>query len=224
MNTNFGILGEKLGNTQIFEDDGTVTRVTAIKVGPCTVVDKRTPERDGYAALVLGFGKRRDKSMTKPEKGYFAKRGVAPVRMLREFRLAAEAVAKFEVGQVLKVSEHFQVGQIVDVSGTSKGKGFAGVMKRWNFRGAGKDTHGTHEYKRHGGSIGTNMTPGRTFPNMKMPGQMGNVRSTVTNLRIARIFDDEQIIMVRGGVPGARHGLVTVRGTAKGTRGSRARA
>jgi large subunit ribosomal protein L3 len=215
MNTNFGILGEKLGNTQVFEDDGTVLRVTAIKVGPCMVVDKRTPERDGYAALVLGFGARRQKSMTKPEKGYFEKRGVAPVRMLREFRLPAADVAKFEVGQVLKPSEHFQVGQNVDVTGTSKGHGFTGVMKRWNFAGAGKDTHGTHEYKRHGGAIGTNMTPGRTFPNLKMPGQYGNERATVTNLRIARIFDDEQIIMVRGSVPGARRGLVMLRGTTK---------
>ncbi len=218
MNTHFGLLGEKLGSTQIFEDDGTVTRVTALRVGPCTVVDKRTPERDGYAALVLGFGKRREKGVTKPEKGFFAKRGVAPVRSLREFRLPEAEVAKFEVGQVLKPSEHFQVGQRVDVCGTSKGKGFAGVMKRWNFKGAGKDTHGTHEYKRHGGSIGTNMTPGRTFPNKKMPGQLGNTRSTVLNLRIARILDDEQIILVRGGVPGTRSSLVTLRGTTKSLR------
>lgn len=215
MNTNFGLLGEKLGNTQIFEDDGSVTRCTAICVGPCTVVDKRTPERDGYAALVLGFGKRREKGVSKPVKGYFAKRKLAPPRALREFRLPEKEVAKFEVGQVLKPSDHFKVGQGVDVSGTSKGHGFTGVMKRWNFAGAGKDTHGTHEYKRHGGAIGTNMTPGRTFPNLKMPGQYGNERATVTNLRIARILDDEQIILVRGSVPGARRGVITVRGTAK---------
>ena len=220
MNQNFGLIGEKLGNTQLFEDDGTVTRVTAIRIGPCVVVDKRTPERDGYSALVLGYGTRREKSLAKPQKGYYAKQGVKPPRSLKEFRLPADEVAKYEVGQVLKPSEHFESGQKVDVTGKSKGRGFTGVMKRWNFAGAGKDTHGTHEYKRHGGSIGTNMTPGRTMKNVKMPGQWGDERATVPNVRVARVLDDEQILLVKGSVPGARRSIVTVRAAAKGTRPS----
>lgn len=215
MNTNFGLLGQKLGNTQVFNEDGSVSRVTAIKVGPCLVLGKRTLEKDGYSALILGFGEKKDKQLTKAERGFFAKVAQTPSRVVREFRMPAEKIADLKVGQVIKPSEHFAVGQKVDVSGTSKGRGFAGVMKRWNFPGSGKDTHGTHEYKRHGGSIGTNMTPGRTLPNLKMPGQYGNKRSTKLNVKVERVFDDEQIILVKGGVPGSRNSIVTLRGAVK---------
>lgn len=215
MNTNLGLIGKKLGNTQIFDAEGLVHRVTAIECGPCTVVGKRTVERDGYSALVLGFGQKREKSVNKPEAGLFKKLGQAPAQELREFRLEAEIVAKYEVGQQLKPSELFQEGQLVDVCGTSKGRGFTGVMKRHNFKGSRTSSHGTHEYQRHGGAIGTNMTPGRVFPGLKMPGQHGASRVTVQNLRVARVLDEQNIVLVEGSVPGARSGVVTVRTAVK---------
>jgi large subunit ribosomal protein L3 len=218
MNTNVGLIGKKLGNTQIFHNDGTVARVTAIEVGPCRVLGKRTLEKDGYTALILGFGEKREKLLTKAEAGFFKKLGQAPSRTVRELRLPAEKLGEYEVGQELKPSAHFQEGQKVDVCGTSRGRGFTGVMRRWNFTGAGKDTHGTHEYKRHGGAIGTNMTPGRTLANLKMPGQYGNERTTTLNLVVAKVLDEEGIILVEGGVPGSKNGIVTVRGAVKAKR------
>lgn len=215
MNTNLGLIGKKLGNTQIFNSDGTVARVTAIQVGSCRVLGKRTLEKDGYSALILGFGEKREKLLNKAELGQYKKIGQPPARTVRELRLAPEAVAKYEAGQVLKPSEHFTEGQKVDVCGVTRGRGFSGVMRRWNFRGSAKDTHGTHEYKRHGGSIGTNMTPGRTFLNLKMPGQYGNERNTVLNLVVAKVLDDEGIILIEGGVPGSKNGTVMVRGAVK---------
>jgi large subunit ribosomal protein L3 len=214
MNQNFGLIGKKLGNTQIFSEDGTVLRVTAVQIGPCTVLGKRTPDKHGYAALVLGFGERREKRVTKAEKGFYDKLSRKPSRAVREFRVPAEALAQFEIGQVIKPSEHFAIGQKVDVSGTTRGRGYTGVIRRWNFKGS-RDSHGTHEYRRHGGSIGTNMTPGRTLPNLKMAGQYGNERVTVLNLPVAKVLDDEQILLIEGAVPGARNGLVTVRGAVK---------
>jgi large subunit ribosomal protein L3 len=215
MNTNVGLIGKKLGNTQVFNQDGSVARVTVIQVGPCRVLGKRTLDKDGYSAVILGFGEKREKLLTKAEAGHFKKIGQAPVRTVREFRLPPETVAKYEVGQELKPSEYFTEGQKVDVSGITRGRGFAGVMRRWNFRGSAKDTHGTHEYKRHGGSIGTNMTPGRTFLNLKMPGQYGNERQTVLNLVVAKVLDDENLLLIEGGVPGSKNGIVTVRGAVK---------
>merc|ERR1711916_118659 len=199
MNTYLGLIGTKLGNTQIFEEDGTVTRVTAIEVGPCTVIGKRTEAKDGYSALILGYGEKRQK----------------PAKTLKEFRLPADVVEKYEVGQLIKPSDRFEVGSKVDVTGNSKGRGFAGVIKRWNFAGAGTDGHGTHEYKRHGGSIGANMTPGRVLPNLKMPGQYGNKRTTTLNLKVARVLDDKNLVLLRGSVPGSRNSTVTVRGAVK---------
>jgi large subunit ribosomal protein L3 len=215
VNTNPGLIGTKLGNTQIFLDDGEVRRVTAIKAGPCVVVGKRTPDKDGYAALQLGFGSRREKLVTKPEGGNYKKAGVDAPRIVREFRVDAALLERFEVGQSLGVADIFQDGQFVDVSGTSKGRGFTGVMKRHNFSGAGTVGHGTHEYKRHGGSIGMNMTPGRTLRGQKMPGQYGNKKSTILNLRIVRLLPDENIVLVDGGVPGPRNGFLTVKGAIK---------
>jgi len=215
MNTQLGLIGEKLGNMQIFEEDGNVVRVTAIKAGPCVVLDKRTVEKHGYSALQLGFGSKPEKKLPKPLQGQYKKSGQQPARIVRELRLPEDVVARFEVGQVLKPSDVFKEGQWVDVCGTSKGRGFTGVMKRWNFAGAGTDSHGTHEYRRHGGSIGTNMTPGRTFLNLKMPGHYGNERVTALNLRVSKIVDDQDVILIRGAVPGARRGIVTVRGAVK---------
>jgi large subunit ribosomal protein L3 len=215
MNTNVGLIGKKLGATQIFNADGSVARVTAIQVGPCRVLGKRTLDKDGYSALILGFGEKREKLLTKAELGLFKKIGQPPSRTVRELRLAPEKIAAYEVGQILKPSEHFKEGEKVDVCGITRGRGFTGVMRRWNFTGAAKMTHGTHEYKRHGGSIGTNMTPGRTFLNLKMPGQYGNERTTILNLVVAKVLDEENIILVRGGVPGSENTVVTVRGAVK---------
>lgn len=215
MNKNFGLLGKKLGNTQVFNADGTVTRVTVVQMGPCTVLGKRTPEKDGYSAVILGIGERREKLVNKAEAGLYAKLNLKPSRTIREMRVADDALAKFEVGQVLKPSEHFEVGQKVDVTGLTKGRGFTGVMRRWNFKGSATATHGTHEYQRHPGSIGTNMTPGRTLPNMKMGGQYGNERVTIQNLKVAQILDDENLLLIEGAVPGSRNGVVTVRGAVK---------
>ena len=214
MNTQPGIYGRKLGCTQVFEQDGTVTRVTVIEAGPVVVVAKRTPEKDGYTALVLGFEDRKEKHTSKPLAGYFKKASTTPKRFLKELRCDPEFAAKWEVGATLKLDEIFQPGQRVDARGTTRGRGFTGVMRRWNFAG-GVNSHGTHEYFRHGGSIGTNMTPGRTLPGLKMPGQYGNETVSTLNLKIAKLIPEEDLVLVEGGVPGPRNGLVTVRGAVK---------
>ena len=168
MNQNPGIIGKKIGMTQIFDDKGEVIRVTVVQ-GGCVVLGKRTIEKDKYSALILGLGERKEKNVKKPVLGFLKKAGQTPKRWTRELRASAEHVAKFEIGQKLPLDQIFEAGQIVDAQGTSRGRGFTGVMRRWSFAG-GVGSHGTHEYFRHGGSIGTNMTPGRTLPNVKMPG------------------------------------------------------
>jgi large subunit ribosomal protein L3 len=215
MNTQPGIYGRKLGCTQIFEADGSVKRVTVIEAGPIVVVGKRTLEKDGYTALVLGFDERKEKHTTKPLAGYFKKASVTPKRLVKELRCEAEFAAKWEVGQPLKLDEIFQPGQMVDARGTTRGRGFTGVMRRWNFAGAGSDTHGTHEYRRHGGSIGTNMTPGRTLPNLKMGGQYGNETVSILNVRLARVDAEKNLLMLEGGTPGAKNGIVLIRTAVK---------
>jgi large subunit ribosomal protein L3 len=215
MNQNHGLIGKKLGNTQLFNDDGSVTRVTAIQVGPCRVLGKRTKEKDGYSALILGFGERTEKRMTKAEKGFFAKLNQKPAAEIREMRLPVEAIDKYEIGQLVKPSDCFAVGQKVDVTGITRGRGFTGVMVRWNMHGSATKTHGTHEYQRHGGSIGTNMTPGRTLPNLKMAGQYGNEQVTILNLPIVKVLEDEQVLLIEGAVPGHKNCIVTVRGAVK---------
>jgi large subunit ribosomal protein L3 len=219
MNQNPGIIGTKVGCTQLFTPDGNVERVTVVECGPVTVVGKRTAEKDGYTALILGLGERKEKHMTKPmlgqfKKGAFAGANGKGARTVRELRCDAEFAAKFETGAAMKLEQVFEVGQLVDVRSKTRGRGFTGVMRRWNFAG-GVTTHGTHEYRRHGGSIGTNMTPGRTLPNIKMGGHYGDETVSVQNLRIARIDNDKNLIMLEGGVPGAKNGLVLVRKAVK---------
>ena len=214
MNQNLGLIGRKLGMTQIFEPDGSVRSVTAVEAGPCVVLQKRTPERDGYSALVLGFGEKPERLVKLPQRKLFEQASTTPKRVVREFRLSAETVAKYEVGQALSVGEVFSAGDWVDVMGTSIGRGFQGVMRRWNFAGNVR-THGSHEYMRHGGSIGQNLTPGRTWPNKGMPGQHGNTRCTTMGVRVARVLADENIVMVEGGVPGHPDAIVEVRPSAK---------
>jgi large subunit ribosomal protein L3 len=214
MNTQPGILGIKLGCTQLFTEDGTVQRVTVIEAGPVTVVGKRTPEKDGYSALVLGIGERKEKHTSKPRLGQTKKANLTPKRFVKELRCDAEFAAKYEVGQTLKLDEIFQAGQRVDARGTTRGRGFSGVVRRWSMAGA-VQTHGTHEYRRHGGSIGTNMTPGRTLPNLRMPGQYGNETVSMLNLKVVRVDADKHLLMIEGGIPGAKNGLVLVRHAVK---------
>jgi large subunit ribosomal protein L3 len=213
MNQHLGILGKKLGMTQFFDPKGEVIRCTVVQAG-CVVVGKRTLEKDNYSALVVGWGDRKDKHLTKAEIGHFKKVGVAPKHHVRELRLPAEEVAKFEIGQKLPLEQIFEVGQKVDAQGTTRGRGFSGVVRRWSFAGF-VQTHGTHEYRRHGGSIGTNMTPGRTLPGLKMPGQYGNETVTTLNLRVAKIVGDDDLLLIEGAVPGPTGGLVTIRGAVK---------
>jgi len=215
MNKNLGLIGKKIGNTQVFDSEGMVHRVTAIECGPCVVLGKRTLERDGYSAVVLGLGEKRLKSVNKPEAGFFKKINQKPTKEVTELRMPVELAAKYELGAVLKPSEFFTEGQLVDVCGLTKGRGFTGVMKLHNFKGSRTATHGTHEYQRHGGAIGTNMTPGRVFPGLKMPAQYGNQRVTVQNLRVAKVLDEQNMVLVEGGVPGSRNTYVTVRGATK---------
>ena len=213
MNTHPGILGKKLGTTQIFDEKGEVLRCTVVQ-GGAVVIGKRTKEKNGYDALIVGLGDRKEKHTTKPVAGAFKKAEQAPKRVVRELRGAADWVAKFEVGQTLPVADIFQVGQFVDAQGTTRGRGFTGVMRRWNFAG-NVNTHGTHEYRRHGGSIGTNITPGRTLPGLKMGGQYGNETVTAHNLKVAKILPEDNLVLIEGAVPGPKNGIVFVRGAVK---------
>jgi large subunit ribosomal protein L3 len=213
MNQNPGIIGKKIGYTQIFDDKGEVLRCTVVQAG-CVVIGKRTVEKDGYSALILGLGERKEKHTSKPLAGAYKKSGQTPKKVVRELRAPAEHVAKFELGQKLAVDEIFEVGQFVDAQGQSRGRGFTGVMRRWNFAGA-VNSHGTHEYFRHGGSIGTNMTPGRTLPNLKMPGHYGDETTSTLNLKIAKLIPEEDLVLILGAVPGSKNGIVTIRGAVK---------
>lgn len=213
MNQYPGVIGRKLGMTQVFEEDGSVVACTVVESKP-VVVGKRTQAKDGYDALILGIEPEKESRANKPLAGSFKKNGVAPHATLRELRCSAEVSAGHEVGQELKLAEVFQEGQFVDVQSVSRGRGFSGVMRRYNFKGY-RMTHGTHEYRRHGGSIGTRLTPGRVKLGQKMPGQHGNATHSVLNQPIVKVLADEGLILIRGGVPGARNSLVLVRGAIK---------
>ncbi|APR99582.1 50S ribosomal protein L3 [Pajaroellobacter abortibovis] len=214
MNKNPGIYGRKIGCTQSFLEDGTVQRLTAIQAGPVTVVGKRVQEKDGYTALILGFEERKEKHTTKPLAGTFKKVSVSPKRVLKELRCEPAFADAYQIGQVLPLDGLFTIGQRVDAQGTTRGRGFSGVMRRWNFAGM-VQTHGTHEYRRHGGSIGTNMTPGRTLPNLKMAGQYGNETVSILNLKVAGIDPAKHLLLVEGAIPGPKNGLVLIRHTVK---------
>lgn len=213
MNTNPGVIGRKVGMTQVIEEDGTVIPCTVVRTD-ATVVAKRTQEKDGYDALVLGLGERKEKHTNKPLAGFYKKAGVSAKRELVELRCSADEAAALEVGAAIKPDSVFVEGQFIDVQATSKGKGFAGVMKRHNFAGA-PGGHGTHEYFRHPGSIGMNMTPGRVFKGKKMPGQMGNKTVSVLNQKVVKILADDNLVLVRGGIPGGKNALVVLRGAVK---------
>ena len=214
MNTNPGVIGKKLGMTQLYTADGTVQRVTVVDMSAVSIVGKRTKETDGYTALVFGMTDAKEKHLTKADIGSFKKKGVTPKRELRELRCTDEFAAKFEVGSAIKLDEIFTVGEKVDTRGLTRGRGFTGVVRRWSMAGFVR-THGTHEYRRHGGSIGTNLTPGRTLPNLKMPGQYGNETVSVLNLKVARIDADKGLLMIEGGIPGSKNQIVLVRTAVK---------
>ena len=202
-----GILGAKLGMTQVW-DDNRIVPVTVIEAGPCLVVQRRTPERDGYAAIQLGFGDVKDNKLNRPLRGHFERRGVAPRRLLREFRV--DDVDAYEVGQELK-ADVFAAGEYVDVTGISRGKGFAGAIKRHGF-GRGPMSHGS-KYHRGSGSMGASTRPGRVFKGKKLPGQMGRRRVTARGLRLLRVDPERNLLLVQGSVPGARGSYVLVRST-----------
>ena len=214
MNSLPGIYGKKLGCMAVFTDDGTVKVCTVVEAGPVVVVGKRTMEKDGYSALIVGLGERKEKHTKAPVAGQFKKAGVSPKRLLKELRCAEDWAAKFEVGATMKLDEIFTAGQFVDSQAKTRGRGFTGVMRRWNMAGF-VSSHGTHEYFRHGGSIGTNMTPGRTLPNVKMPGQYGNETVTTHNLKIAKLIAEDDLVLIEGAVPGSKNQLVTIRGAVK---------
>jgi large subunit ribosomal protein L3 len=208
--------------TQLFAEDGTVIPCTVIEAIP-VVVSKRTQEKDGYDALVLGILDRKEKHTSKPLAGAYKKAGVSAKRVLREFRCSAEHAAKFEIGATVGLADVFEVGQFVDVQGIMRGRGFSGVVRRHHFAG-NVQTHGTHEYRRHGGSIGQRKTPGRTFPGMKMPGQHGNWTVSIMNQRIAKLVPEQNLVLVEGGVPGARDSIVVVRGATRKRDGGKKKA
>jgi large subunit ribosomal protein L3 len=207
------LVGRKLGMTQIFNDSGDRIPVTVVRAGPCTVVQKKTQETDGYSALQLGFEDRKEKHTTRAMQGHFAKASTPPKRVLYEVRVSPEALEGFEVGQALDCSS-FEEGQRVDVSGTSKGRGFTGVIKRWGFS-KHSQTHGTHEFFRHGGAISAGAYPGRVLRGKKMAGQYGNERVTTQDLRIVKVDAERNLIFIRGAVPGHRDGIVWVRPTVR---------
>ncbi|MDH4207286.1 MAG: 50S ribosomal protein L3 [Anaerolineae bacterium] len=204
-----GILGKKVGMTQIFDDTGEIVPVTIIEAGPCYVTQIKTSKGDGYAAIQLGFGQA--KRLNKPQRGHLPK-GVPDLRYLREFTV--DDVSAYEVGQKLDAGL-FVVGDLVDVSGVSKGKGFAGVMKRHGFRG-GPKTHGQSDRARAPGSIGSTTTPGRVWKGMRMAGHMGLQRTTVQNLEVVLVDPERNLLAVKGAVPGAKGGLLTVKSAVKG--------
>ena len=205
------IIGKKIGMTQIFDEIGNVIPVTVIEAGPCVVVQKKTAENDGYDAVQLGFGGVKEKHMTKAEIGHFKKAGVDNKKHLKEFRL--EDAASMNVGDTI-TADTFAAGEKVDITGTSKGHGYSGVIKRWGQHQM-RMTHGNGPVHRHIGSVGSNSTPSRIFKNKHMPGQYGNVTSTVLNLEVVKIDAEKNIIAVKGAVPGSRGNVVFIRDSVK---------
>lgn len=204
------IIGKKIGMTQIFSPEGKVIPVTVIEAGPCSVVQRKTVEADGYEAVQLGFGDVKEKHVTKPLKGHFEKHGVALRKVLKEFRLDEITL---NTGDEVK-ADTFAEGECVDVTGISKGKGYSGVIKRWGTHRL-KETHGTGPVHRHPGSMGACSSPSRVFKGKKLPGHMGNVKVTVQNLDVVKVDAERNLILVKGAVPGPKGGIVTIKNTVK---------
>lgn len=201
-----GIIGKKVGMTQLFNEFGKVVPVTVVEAGPCTVVQKKTVESDGYTAVQLGFGDVSVKRVTKPAKGHFDKADVAPKKTLKEFRF--DSIDGFAIGDILK-ADVFAAGDHVDVVGTSKGKGYAGTIKRWNGHRL-RESHGTGPVARHAGSMGSCSSPSRVFKGKKLPGHLGAERVTVQNLTVAKIDAENNLIAIKGAIPGPRGSVVCI--------------
>ena len=205
------IIGKKVGMTQIFDEKGRVVPVTVVEAGPCVVSQKKTVENDGYEAVQIGFGDLKAHKVKKPMAGHFAKAGVAPKRILREFRF--DDTAAYNVGDIIK-ADVFANGEKVDVTGTSKGKGYAGVIKRWNHSRL-KETHGSGPVARHGGSNGACSSPSRVWKGLKMAGHLGAERVTVQNLMVAKVDAENNLIAIKGAIPGPNGGTVVIRESVK---------
>ncbi|MCA2980187.1 MAG: 50S ribosomal protein L3 [Myxococcaceae bacterium] len=205
-----GLIGKKVGMTQVFNDEGNVVPVTVIDFTSCEVVGHRTLEKDQYTAVILGFKDAKPKHLTKAEEGHFKKAGVKAKRVVQEFRVDAADLANFKVGEPVKADALFKKGDLVDVTGITKGRGYQGVVKRWGFRGFGQ-THGTHEYRKHPGAIGQRKTPGRVYPNKKLPGHYGVEQVTTQNLTLVDVLGDKNLLLVKGGVAGHNEGLVVIK-------------
>lgn len=205
------IIGKKIGMTQIFDERGNVIPVTVVEAGPCVVSQKKTIENDGYESVQLGFGDLKPNKVNKPMKGHFEKANVAPKRTLKEFRL--ENIDAYNVGDIIK-ADTFAAGDKIDVVGTSKGKGYAGVIKRWNFRRL-KESHGSGPVVRHGGSIGSCSDPSRVFKGRKMAGHLGAERVTVQNLTVVKVDTENNLIAIKGAVPGPNGGTVVIHDSVK---------
>ena len=206
-----GIIGKKIGMTQIFDENGKVVPVTVVEAGPCVVSQKKTVENDGYAAVQIGFGDLKAHKVKKPMAGHFAKANVGPKRTLREFRF--DDIDAYNVGDLVK-ADVFAAGDKVDVTGTSKGKGYAGVIKRWNFQRL-KESHGSGPVARHGGSIGSCSDPSRVYPGKKMAGHLGSERVTVQNLQVVKVDAENNLIAIKGAIPGPNGGTVVIHDTVK---------
>ena len=201
-----GLIGEKIGMTQLFGEKGEVIPVTIIKVGPCSVVQKKTEEKDGYKAIQLGFENRKESEVNKPRRGHFVKAGVDPKKVLKEFRV--DVLDDYTVGDEIKV-DIFKEESVVKIAGISKGKGFTGVMKRWGFSG-GPASHGAHKWHRRGGSIGSSADPSRVFKDKKMSGRAGGERITCRNLKVFKVDPEQNLLLVKGAVPGRNGGYVFI--------------
>lgn len=209
-----GIIGKKLGMSQIFDEHGNVIPITVIKAGPCYVVQKKSAEKEGYNAVQVGFDEViKIQRINKPETGHFKKADLTPTKILREFKVTPEDLGVNEIGSVYSV-DIFEPGDFVDITGTSKGKGFAGVVKRHGYKGA-PASRGTHEFFRHGGSIGQNLTPGRTMKGKKMPGHMGSKKVTIQNLKIVDVRVDVNLLLIEGAIPGPAKGYVVIKPATK---------
>jgi large subunit ribosomal protein L3 len=209
-----GLIGKKAGMTQIFNAEGNAVPVTVIDVTSVEVVGKRTMEKDKYSAVILGMTDAKEKHLTKAQIGDFKKKGAKAKRTLKEFRVEPAELESYKVGDAAKVDTFFKVGELVDVTGITKGRGYQGVMKRWDFRGFGQ-THGTHEYRRHPGAIGQRKTPGRVYPNKKLPGHYGVEQVTTQNLEVVALHPEKNLILVKGGIPGSNNGLVIIKPSIK---------
>ena len=206
-----GIIGKKMGMTQIFDENGKVVPVTVVEAGPCTVVQKKTVESDGYVAVQLGYGDISAMKVSKPAKGHFDKADVAPKRTLREFRL--DDISAMNVGDILK-ADVFAVGDRIDVVGTSKGKGYAGAIKRWNQHRL-RESHGTGPVARHAGSMGSCSTPSRVFKGKRLPGHLGAERVTIQNLKVVKVDAENNLIAIKGAIPGPKGSVVCISDSVK---------